>query len=177
MVQPQAAAPGISMPGNDAVTRRFAAFAAGLTYDALPPVVREHLTIFLLDYLRVASLGQRYLNRDHPPLLHGDLFLGSLLRAEDGKILLIDPEFSFGGEPEFDLGVFYAHLILSGHDSALLDRWLTKTVSPGRGAALVRHYAGVELMRRLIGVAQLPLPVDLAAKRALIDVSRTLVAS
>jgi 5-methylthioribose kinase len=45
------------------------------------------------------------------------------------------------------------------------------------GAALVRHYAGVELMRRLIGVAQLPLPVDLAAKRALIDVSRTLVAS
>jgi 5-methylthioribose kinase len=126
---------------------------------------------------RVAALGQRYLNRDHPHLLHGDLFLGSLLRAEDGKILLIDPEFSFGGEPEFDLGVFYAHLILSGHDSALLDRWLAKTVSPDRDAALVRHYAGVELMRRLIGVAQLPLPVDLAAKRALIDVSRTLVAS
>ena len=59
MVLPQAMAPGAAMPGNDAVTRRFAAFAAGLTYDALPPVVREHLTIFLLDYLRVASLGQR----------------------------------------------------------------------------------------------------------------------
>jgi hypothetical protein len=59
MVHPQAAAPGISMPGNDAVTRRFAAFAGGFTDDALPPVVREHLTIFLLDYLRVASLGQR----------------------------------------------------------------------------------------------------------------------
>jgi 5-methylthioribose kinase len=126
---------------------------------------------------RVAALGHRYLDRDHPHLIHGDLFLGSLLRAEDGKILLIDPEFSFGGEPEFDLGVFYAHLILSGHDSALLHRWLTKTISPDRDAALVRHYAGVELMRRLIGVAQLPLPADLAAKRALIDVSRKLVAS
>ena len=46
-------------PADAAVTRRFAGFAAGLTYDALPPVVREHLTVFLLDYLRVASLGQR----------------------------------------------------------------------------------------------------------------------
>ena len=59
MMQPQPAAPGAAMPGNDAVTRRFATFAAGLTYEALPPVVREHLTVFLLDYLRVASLGQR----------------------------------------------------------------------------------------------------------------------
>ena len=59
MMQPQPAAPGAAMPGNDAVTRRFATFAAGLTYEALPPVVREHLTLFLLDYLRVASLGQR----------------------------------------------------------------------------------------------------------------------
>jgi 2-methylcitrate dehydratase PrpD len=59
MVQPQPAALGASMPGNAAATRRFATFAAGLTYEALPPVVREHLTLFLLDYLRVASLGQR----------------------------------------------------------------------------------------------------------------------
>ncbi len=42
-----------------AVTRRFAEFAAGLTYDDLPAQVRDHLTIFMLDYLRVASLGQR----------------------------------------------------------------------------------------------------------------------
>ena len=38
---------------------RFAEFAAGLNYTALPETVREHLFIFLLDYLRVASLGQR----------------------------------------------------------------------------------------------------------------------
>jgi 2-methylcitrate dehydratase PrpD len=42
-----------------AATRQFAAFAAGLDYAALPATVREHLTMFLLDYLRVASLGQR----------------------------------------------------------------------------------------------------------------------
>lgn len=40
-------------------TMRFAEFAAGLNYAALPETVREHLTMFLLDYLRVASLGQR----------------------------------------------------------------------------------------------------------------------
>ncbi len=42
-----------------AATRRFAEFAAGLNYAALPDAVREHLFFFLLDYLRVASLGQR----------------------------------------------------------------------------------------------------------------------
>jgi len=42
-----------------AATRRFAGFAAGTEYAALPQDVREHLTMFLLDYLRVASLGSR----------------------------------------------------------------------------------------------------------------------
>ena len=45
------------MPIN--ATQRFADFAAGLHYAALPETVKEHLTIFMLDYLRVASLGQR----------------------------------------------------------------------------------------------------------------------
>lgn len=40
-------------------TRQFAGFAAELNYASLPPEVREALTVFLLDYLRVASLGQR----------------------------------------------------------------------------------------------------------------------
>ncbi len=42
-----------------AATREFARFTAGLRYALLPATVKEHLTIFLLDYLRVASLGQR----------------------------------------------------------------------------------------------------------------------
>ncbi|MGE0557035.1 MAG: MmgE/PrpD family protein [Burkholderiales bacterium] len=40
-------------------TVRFAEFAADLDYAALPAPVRDALTVFLLDYLRVASLGQR----------------------------------------------------------------------------------------------------------------------
>jgi len=129
------------------------------------------------DYVsRVTALGHRYLNHDHPHLIHGDLFLGSLLRAPGGEIMLIDPEFSFGGKPEFDLGVFYAHLILSGHDDALLARWLAQTVdAPGRDATLTRQFAGVEIMRRLIGVAQLPLALTLPAKAALLTRSRELV--
>ncbi len=40
-------------------TLRFSEFAAGLDYAALPTSVRSALTVYLLDYLRVASLGQR----------------------------------------------------------------------------------------------------------------------
>lgn len=40
-------------------TLRHAEFTAGVSWDALPAAVREALTVFLLDYLRVASLGQR----------------------------------------------------------------------------------------------------------------------
>ena len=129
------------------------------------------------DYVsRVTALGHRYLDHDHPHLIHGDLFLGSLLRAPGGEIMLIDPEFSFGGEPEFDLGVFYAHLILSGHDDSILARWLAQTVAvAGRDVTLTRQYAGVEMMRRLIGVAQLPLALTLPAKAALLTRSRELI--
>lgn len=50
------------MPDQSAAaaeTRQFAGFAAGLKYASLPETIREHLTMFMLDYLRVASLGQR----------------------------------------------------------------------------------------------------------------------
>ncbi len=50
------------MPSGNApinATQRFADFAAGLQYAALPEIIRQHLTMFMLDYLRVASLGQR----------------------------------------------------------------------------------------------------------------------
>lgn len=49
------AAPAAVIPA----TLRHAEFTAGVSWDALPAAVREALTVFLLDYLRVASLGQR----------------------------------------------------------------------------------------------------------------------
>ena len=41
--------------------------------------------------------------------------------------------------------------------------------------AMALGLAGVEIMRRLIGVAQLPLPYGLDARRRLLEVSRSLV--
>jgi 5-methylthioribose kinase len=54
----------------------------------------------------VKTLGRRYLEREGASLIHGDLFPGSLLRASTGEVRVIDPEFSFCGDPEFDIGVF-----------------------------------------------------------------------
>ena len=129
------------------------------------------------DYVAsVVALGRRYLDTDRRTLIHGDFFFGSLLLNASGKVLLIDPEFSFGGDPEYDLGVFYAHLLLSGQSPELCGEWLRRTILTGTPAeALLNQYAGVEIMRRLIGVAQLPLSLSLEAKRELLQRSRELV--
>lgn len=125
---------------------------------------------------KVGALGRRYLETDRPRLIHGDLFFGSLLLNAKGKIVVIDPEFSFGGDPEYDLGVFYAHLLLSGQAPELCGEWLRRTILPGTPAeTLLNQYAGVEIMRRLIGVAQLPLCLPLEDKRELLARSHELV--
>ena len=41
--------------------------------------------------------------------------------------------------------------------------------------SLVFQYAGVEIMRRILGVAQLPVRVSLEAKRRLLEQSRAMV--
>lgn len=125
---------------------------------------------------KVGALGRLYLETDRPRLIHGDLFFGSLLLNAEGKIMVIDPEFSFGGDPEYDLGVFYAHLLLSGQAPELCGEWLRRTILPGTPSeTLLNQYAGVEIMRRLIGVAQLPLRLTLEDKRELLARSHELV--
>jgi 5-methylthioribose kinase len=61
----------------------------------------------------VEKLRRRYLEYEGASLIHGDLFPGSLLRTGAGELRVIDPEFSFCFDPEFDIGVFCAHLPLS----------------------------------------------------------------
>lgn len=108
----------------------------------------------------VAELGKRYLE-DGPCLLHGDYFPGSWLKFGD-EIRVIDPEFCFYGDPEFDLGVAVAHFRLSGQDLDLVREFLRaysgRDLASAYDVYLLAQYAGVEVMRRLIGVAQLPLP-------------------
>lgn len=124
----------------------------------------------------VKEVGTRYLNEESTNsdvLLHGDLYPGSWLTTEDG-LYVIDPEFCWIGPAEWDVGVLLAHLKLSGqaeqHGMKFAERY-------GRplNEALVNRITGIEIMRRLIGVAQLPLTIGLAEKQALLEEARRLV--
>ena len=126
----------------------------------------------------VAELGERYLHGEGDALLHGDFFPGSFLQTGHG-VRVIDPEFCFYGEAEFDLGVLAAHLLLAGEPASRAEAMFALyELRPGEPFAreLARQYAGVEIMRRLIGVAQIPtLNADLNRKTALLALSQKLV--
>jgi 5-methylthioribose kinase len=108
------------------------------------------------EYVRaVESAGRLYLSAEGPCLLHGDFFPGSVLRARGG-LKVIDPEFCFFGPAEFDVGVWVAHLALAQQPQGLAEAVLAG-YRPPLDAGLVGRFAGIEVMRRLIGVAQLPL--------------------
>jgi 5-methylthioribose kinase len=124
----------------------------------------------------VGKLGERYLRHEGPRLIHGDLFPGSLLQTGSGELRVIDPEFCFCGDPEFDIGVFYAHLLLSEHGEDAVSWWLQVALQNKKHSdSLVFQYAGVEIMRRILGVAQLPVRLSLEAKRRLLEQSRAMV--
>ena len=106
---------------------------------------------------RVRRLGERYLD-DGPNLLHGDFFPGSWLATNSG-LYVIDPEFCFFGDAAFDVGVAIAHVALARQNSGVVSAFLNAYGHP-LNPALVSAYAAVEVMRRLIGVAQLPLSND-----------------
>ena len=123
--------------------------------------------------LRVSELGTEYL-ADHASLVHGDYFPGSWARGARG-IHIIDPEFCFLGMREFDYGVMLAHLALARVGVEAAARVVDASVREHLDERVVLGFAGIEVMRRLIGVAQLPLPYGIDAKRRLLDVSRSLV--
>jgi len=122
----------------------------------------------------VRALGETYL-ADGQALLHGDFFPGSWLNSPAG-LKVIDPEFAFFGPPEFDLGVLLAHLYL-GDQPERIHQACLEAYSPGQNFEdrQVLRFCGVEIMRRLLGVAQLPLHAGLARKRQLLAFSRQLV--
>lgn len=121
----------------------------------------------------VAELGKRYL-ADGPALVHGDFFPGSWLRSRQG-VRVIDPEFCFYGDPEFDLGVWVAHLALARQPAQVRDRVLSsyeQLAAMPVDQALVARYAATEIMRRLIGVAQLPIPTTEGWRARMLEQSR-----
>lgn len=104
---------------------------------------------------RVRETGERYL-ADGACLVHGDYFPGSWLRTEAGP-KIIDPEFCFPGDPEFDLGVAVAHFALARRPVDEARKFVRLAAGPECESRWIARYASAEVMRRLIGVAQLPI--------------------
>lgn len=144
----------------DGITRGLDLVASGLKDD------RAYAT-------RVSDLGAAYL-ADGPALVHGDYFPGSWVRSPRG-VRIIDPEFCFLGAREFDYGVMLAHLALARADVDVASQVVAASVRARLDGTLMLGFAGVEIMRRLLGVAQLPLPYGLDVKRHLLELSLSLV--
>jgi len=149
----------------------------GLDLDALEPGLADAASQLRADraYVQtIGELGAHYL-ADGPHLVHGDFFPGSFLRTPGGP-KVIDPEFGFFGQPEFDLGVMLAHLCLARQLPAACRSVLSHyQPPPGFQLHLALQFAGAEIMRRLLGYAQLPLTPGLDNKRRLLQLSRQLV--
>jgi 5-methylthioribose kinase len=125
---------------------------------------------------KVAAAGERYLDSARgDSLIHGDYFPGSWLKAGE-RVFVIDPEFCFYGPPEWDVGVMLAHLHLAGQPrdfiSGIADVY---AAAAPLDRDLTARFTGIEIMRRLIGVAQLPLGYGLDRKKELLELSQVLV--
>jgi 5-methylthioribose kinase len=120
----------------------------------------------------VNKLGDMYLSKGNV-LIHGDYYPGSWMQLEN-EVYIIDPEFSFIGFREFDLGVMTAHLILATMDPSSLKK-VMQLYKSDANAGLVSQVAGVEIIRRLIGLAQLPLRRSLSEKEDLLKLARKMI--
>lgn len=124
---------------------------------------------------RAAELGELYLRGSGNRLLHGDYYPGSWLKTDKG-FRMIDPEFCFTGLPEFELGVLIAHLKMAQQpESRLKDMFVYYHFDERFDGSLFSRFAGMEIIRRIIGLAQLPLELSLNERLDLLDEAYELV--
>jgi 5-methylthioribose kinase len=121
---------------------------------------------------RINLVGQKYLDKGNT-LIHGDYYPGSWM-TKGNQIFIIDPEFSFMGFAEFDVGVLAAHCIMITMDGSILEQIMTFYKS-NLNVELLRQIAGIEIMRRIIGLAQLPVKRSLDEKKHLLELAYRLV--
>ena len=119
---------------------------------------------------KVVSLGRQYM-LPGDVLIHGDYHLGSWLKTSSG-IKVIDAEFSFKGFAEFDWSVLLAHMYMAEQKSETIARVRNRIMS-ARNLDLYKTeaYAGIEILRRFFGVAQLPLILDIDKKKLLTELA------
>jgi len=123
---------------------------------------------------QVELLGSSYMSKGNY-LVHKDYYPGSWLNTEDG-IKIIDPEFCFYGIREFDIGVFIAHLYLSKQKQEIIDSIVEYYDHYNElNSSILNQFIGVEIMRRLIGLAQLPLKMKLEDKNELLQFAYKLI--
>jgi 5-methylthioribose kinase len=123
---------------------------------------------------KVEDLGTLYLSEGRY-LLHGDFYPGSWLHTANG-IKIIDAEFCFYGLREFDLAVMIAHLYLTKHDETVLPA--IKSNYPAFNELnidILDGFIGTEIMRRLLGLAQLPLKLNLYEREYLLKKAYQLI--
>lgn len=141
----------------------------GFNLDTIQPGLQAAAAPYKTDNLlkeKSATLRSVYTSQGNY-LLHGDFYPGSWLIAED-TVKIIDPEFCFYGPAEFDLGVFIAHLKMAGCQPGLI-RLVTENYRLPINTVLLNAFTGTELLRRLIGLAQLPLPLSVNDKKNLME--------
>ncbi len=118
----------------------------------------------------IHQLGKSYLATGKT-LIHGDFYPASWLKVGE-EIKVIDPEFGFLGEAEFDLGVLFAHFKLSNQNDSTKSDFLKSYQRPFERSK-INQFEAIEVMRRLIGIAQLPVQFSVAEKEILLDQARS----
>ena len=149
----------------------------GLDLDEVSPGLKAVARTFQKDTTlkqKITEVGNLYL-QNGSTLVHGDFYPGSWLRGTSG-IRVIDPEFGFFGSAEFDVGVMLAHALIVDRKPYTPQQILAGYQPPSYfSESLAWSYAGIEVMRRLLGLAQLPLSISLAEREALLRQAASLI--
>jgi len=147
----------------------------GISLDEILPGLAEVGKDFKVDkdlHTALKKLGERYL-ADGDTLLHGDYFPGSWLKTANG-LRIIDPEFCFFGDPEFEIGVMCAHLKMADQPDETVEKVLDRYSAKAKiDRELTEKYSGAEVLRRMLGLAQLPLEIDLKKRKKLMTEARS----
>lgn len=143
----------------------------GFDLDTVQPGLQDLATKYKQDEALKAAidrLGKVYLDKGST-LLHGDYYPGSWLRTQKGT-KVIDPEFAYLGHAEFDLGVLVAHLKMAQTEDKVITHALADYDAADQKLdhALFAGFCGAEILRRIIGLAQIPLALTLEEKSDLL---------
>ncbi|WP_128756432.1 phosphotransferase [Leeuwenhoekiella aequorea] len=149
----------------------------GLDLNTILPGLAEVAALYKSDDVLKAELqilGSRYLKEGNT-LLHGDYFPGSWLKTSKG-LKIIDPEFCFFGDAEFELGVTLAHLKMAAQSEKIINKAieLYEEKAP-LDKQLCYKYMAAELLRRILGLAQLPLTLSLEQRTHLLEEARSIL--